>query len=140
LTSVAFLSEDGMKLLLVGLVIMIGYGSVTSAQAEERPIPIAIGTKLTRGVVNLATGWMEVPKQIVVIGREKGWAAGVFRGSIDGLGMGLARTLAGAYEILSFPLPLPSRYQPMLLPDYVWQAEMPEVPASHFEHTREDQG
>ncbi|MBD0305310.1 MAG: exosortase system-associated protein, TIGR04073 family [Nitrospiraceae bacterium] len=138
--SVAFLSEDGMKLLLVGLVIMIGYGSFTSAYAEEQSIPIAIGTKLTRGVVNLATGWIELPKQIVVVGHEKGWAAGVFRGSIDGLGMGLARTLAGAYEILSFPLPLPPRYQPMLLPDYVWQAEMPEVSAEQFEHTREDQG
>ena len=124
-----------MKLLLVGLVIMIGYGTVTSAQAGEQPIPIAIGTKLTRGVVNLATGWMELPKQIVVIGREKGWASGVFRGSIDGLGMGLARTLAGAYEILSFPLPLPSRYEPMLLPDYVWEAEMPEVPAEQLEPT-----
>ena len=42
-------------------------------------------------------------------------------------------------RILSFPLLLPPQYQPMLLPDYVWPVEAPEVTVLHFEVTREDQ-
>ncbi|OLD74828.1 MAG: hypothetical protein AUG95_01395 [Nitrospirae bacterium 13_1_20CM_4_62_6] len=50
---------------------------------------------------------------------------GALRGPIDGLGMFVARTVAGAYEVLTFPIPLPPRYQPMLFPEYIWQPELP---------------
>ena len=102
-------------------------------QAKEQPILLQIGTKLSRGAANLVTGWIEVPKQIYRVGKEEGWLIGALRGPIDGVGMCVARTLAGAYEILSFPLPLPFQYQPMLQPEYVWQADLIEVPASSFE-------
>ncbi|MGH7230565.1 MAG: exosortase system-associated protein, TIGR04073 family [Nitrospiraceae bacterium] len=122
-----------MKGWIAGLIMNVSLCTAMPAFAEDQPILLQMGTKLTRGVVNLTTGWMEVPKQIYHVGQEEGWVIGVVRGPFDGLGMLAARTLAGAYEILSFPLPIPSRYQPMLLPDYVWQADAPEAPASSFE-------
>ena len=73
-----------MKVLLLGLVIMVGFGTVTSAQAQNQPVPVAIGTKVVRGAVNVATGWTEVPKQNLA-GREESWAAVAFLGLIDGL-------------------------------------------------------
>jgi len=93
------------------------------ALADEPSVPQQIGTKLVRGVTNLATGIGEVPKQIYLIGQKEGWVQGVSRGPFEGLGMFIARTVGGAYEILTFPIPVPSNYQPMLLPEYVWQSE-----------------
>lgn len=88
---------------------------------EVKAVFEKIATKLVRGLVNFTTGWVEVPKQIYLVGRHEGWATGALRGPIDGFGMFIARTLAGAYEVLTFPLPIPPNYQPMLQPDYVWQ-------------------
>ncbi len=93
------------------------------ALAEEQSVPAQIGTKFVRGVTNLATGLGEFPKQIYLVGKKEGWVQGTFRGPVEGLGMFIARTLAGAYEVLSFPIPVPPGYQPMLLPEYVWQPE-----------------
>ena len=100
----------------------------TQAVAEEPGIPQQIGTKFVRGVANLATGWVEIPKQIYVVGTNEGWVAGALRGPFDGLGMFAARTIAGAYEILTFPVPVPPHYQPLVHPDFVWEAEPPPGP------------
>ena len=97
----------------------------TQAVAEEPGIPQQIGTKFVRGVANIATGWVEIPKQIYVVGSNEGWVAGALRGPFDGLGMFAARTIAGAYEILTFPIPVPPHYQPLVHPDFVWEAEPP---------------
>ena len=97
------------------------------AVAEEPGLAQQIGTKFVRGVANLTTGWVEIPKQIYVVGTNEGWVAGALRGPFDGLGMFAARTIAGAYEILTFPIPVPPHYQPLLQPDFVWEAEsLPE--------------
>jgi putative exosortase-associated protein (TIGR04073 family) len=107
-------------------VLCLSLASAAVAQAEEQSdpaVPVQIGAKLMRGVVNLATGVGEFPKQIYLIGDKEGWVQGVFRGPVEGLGMFIARTVGGAYEIVTFLIPLPSGYQPMLLPEYVWQPE-----------------
>jgi putative exosortase-associated protein (TIGR04073 family) len=122
-----------MKSWMPGLVVGVSLCMTTPSFAEDTPLLRQMGTKLTRGVANLATGWAEVPKQIYHVGHEEGWVIGAIRGPIDGLGMFAARTIAGAYEILSFLFPIPSQYQPMLQPDYVWQADAPEAPVSSFE-------
>jgi len=97
--------------------------SGTVAQASDSSVLNQIGKKFTRGAVNFTTGWAEVPKQTYLVARRQGLPGGLVQGAIEGLGMFVARTLAGAYEILTFPLPLPAHYQPMLKPDYVWQSE-----------------
>ena len=97
--------------------------SGTVAQASDLSVLNQIGKKFTRGAVNVTTGWAEVPKQTYLVARQQGLPGGLIQGAIEGLGMCVARTLAGAYEILTFPLPLPAHYQPMLKPDYVWQSE-----------------
>lgn len=110
-------------ILAVGLCLSLGSATVA---AEEQSIPAKIGAKFVRGSANIATGWVEIPKQIYLVGKKEGWVQGTFRGPLEGFGMFIARTVAGAYEVLTFPIPLPPRYQPMLLPDYVWQEEPAE--------------
>lgn len=91
--------------------------------AEEPGLVALIGTKLVRGIANFGFGWVEVPKQIYLVGQHKGWLAGTVRGPIDGLGMFGARTIAGMYEIFSFLFPIPPHYQPLMQPEFVWQPD-----------------
>ena len=58
-------------------------------------------TQLARGVVNVAAGWVEVPKQSL-IGGQKGGGLGLIGGFFKGIGLGAARTLVGSYEIATF--------------------------------------
>jgi putative exosortase-associated protein (TIGR04073 family) len=97
-----------------------------SASSQNQAIagyPGLVAAKLLRGLANLSTGWLELPKQIARVGGSRGWLIGSTRGSIEGLGMLTARTLAGAYEVLTFPIPVPPRFQPLLQPEYVWEEE-----------------
>jgi putative exosortase-associated protein (TIGR04073 family) len=112
-------------IIIRAIVVALLLGLPAVAQADEPSVPQQIGTKFMRGVTNLATGIGEIPKQIYLIGQKEGWVQGVFRGPFEGLGMFFARTVGGAYEILTFPIPVPSNYQPMMLPEYVWQPEPP---------------
>lgn len=114
-----------MKRRLLGISLVLMMGSVSIAHAEEPPIWQQAGMKLMRGAINFSTGWIELPKQIYLIGQEEGWGVGALRGPIDGLGMFVARTVAGAYDVLTFPIPVPPRYQPMFEPSYVWQDDPP---------------
>ena len=111
---------------LVIAALCLSLAGAADAPAEEQSppaVPARIGTKLMRGLANLVTGVGEIPKQIYLIGQKEGWVQGTFRGPFEGLGMFVARTVAGAYEVLTFPIPVPPGYQPMLLPEYVWQPE-----------------
>jgi len=111
---------------LVLTVLCLSLAVPAGAGAEEQSdpaVPARIGAKFVRGVANLATGLAEFPKQIYLIGKNEGWVQGAFRGPLEGLGMFIARTLAGAYEVVTFPIPVPPGYQPMLLPEFVWEPE-----------------
>ena len=77
-------------------------------------------TKLGRGVANTLTGWVELPKNIYSTSVEDNALAGITLGLAKGLGMGLVRTGAGIFEVLTFPFPLPENYKPILEPEYVF--------------------
>jgi putative exosortase-associated protein (TIGR04073 family) len=110
-----------------------------AARAEEPGLAERIGLKLARGAANFCTGWVELPKQMYLVTHERGWLIGLTRGTFEGLGMLGARTVAGAYEVLTFPLPIPPHYQPLMQPDYVWQPEPPAAPAPDAAPAEPDQ-
>ncbi|MGH7163899.1 MAG: exosortase system-associated protein, TIGR04073 family [Nitrospiraceae bacterium] len=97
--------------------------SAISQEAEAPSLLHQVAMKLVRGLANFTTGWAEIPKQIYLVGQKEGWVTGALRGPMDGIGMFVARTIAGAYEVVSFPLPIPPHYQALLQPDFVWQPE-----------------
>jgi putative exosortase-associated protein (TIGR04073 family) len=114
------------NLLVVGLAAPSQAEENRSVMTDDATTALQLsGSKLGRGMANLGMGWMEFGKQIYVVGEEEGWLWGLSRGPIDGLGMTLARTVGGIYEILTFPIPIPSQYQPLIHPPYVWQPELP---------------
>ena len=93
--------------------------SVTSAWAQD---PIH---KMGRGVVNVLTGWLEVPKQIDIGFHSANPLAGVVTGALKGLNLTILRTGVGVYEAVTFPIPYPkhyaSPYEHMELSDYSWE-------------------
>lgn len=121
-------------IIILGLILCAGRpawaeeSSGTSQQVEIPAVLTQVATKFARGLANLTTGWVEFPKQIYLIGHKEGWVIGALRGPIEGLGMFVARTVAGAYDIITFPVPIPPQYRPMLAPEYVWQPELPLLP------------
>lgn len=77
-------------------------------------------TKLGRGAANVLTGWIEIPKGVSAESSETNWLSGVTVGLAKGLGMGIVRTISGAYEVVTFPFPAPAEYKPVLEPEYVF--------------------
>lgn len=109
------------KRILAAIVMLASVFAALPAFASDAGDYVAgSGTKLGRGVVNGATGWAEVPKQ-TVIGGQDGGATGVVGGFFKGIGMGVARTAVGAYEIATFWAPVPERFEPVMKPATVFE-------------------
>lgn len=110
---------------MVGLAVIGNLVMVTPpdarAQAQGPPegFSYATGavTKFGRGFTNMMTGWMEVGVQTWRGAQEQG-AAGAALGFGRGMAMIVLRTLAGVYEVATFPIPLPENWEPPLKPGF----------------------
>ena len=98
-----------------------------TAKPKEDKIPEhsvdAMGVKMVRGIVNVATGWGEFPRQIVRSGQEDGILLAVPYGLARGLAMTLVRTMYGVAETVFFYIPFDGGYDSAIKPAYVWQKE-----------------
>ena len=75
--------------------------------------------KFGRGVAGMVGGVVELPGNMVEESRKHG-AEGLPLGFAKGLGMIVAREVAGVYEFVTAPLPVPRGYRPVLEPEYPW--------------------
>jgi putative exosortase-associated protein (TIGR04073 family) len=80
-------------------------------------------TKLARGIVNVLTGWVEIPKQVDETTTASGAGVGWTFGTLKGLAYGFVRTAGGIYEVITFPFPAPPHYAPVTRPKYVFTCE-----------------
>ena len=103
-------SRVGGSGVVIGLMFLLAHTPVASAESMEAGK--AFG-KLTRGGINLVTGWVEIPKRIQETSETSGAFAGFTWGLLRGLGYGFVRTAAGGYEIITFPFPAPANYEPV---------------------------
>ena len=76
--------------------------------------------KLVRGITNMATCIVEIPKQTYLTSRERGGAVGFVVGPLKGIGMTLYRAFTGVTETALFLVPQPDYYGPMIDPEFVW--------------------
>lgn len=84
---------------------------VPSSYAENDAV-----TKLSRGVVNIVTSPLEFITQYMVLEEDHNTAVSVLGGVVYGAGYTVTRILAGAYEVITFPIPYPSAYEPVMRP------------------------
>ncbi|MCX7017123.1 MAG: exosortase system-associated protein, TIGR04073 family [Candidatus Sumerlaeota bacterium] len=86
--------------------------------------------KLGRGIVNTLTGFVEVPKNMAREWRRTDPFTGCIVGFIKGVGWGWGRTWTGIYDVVTFPLPIPEGYVPLMEPEFVltdiWGEPIPE--------------
>ena len=83
--------------------------------------------KLTRGVTNIFTGWLEVPFQITQTTENEGSISGSTIGLVKGILSGIGRTGVGVLETVTFPLPNhvssnganEEAYGPIIYPEFV---------------------
>jgi putative exosortase-associated protein (TIGR04073 family) len=102
---------------------LAGDNTKTIEDASPQELVEGMSSKLARGVANVATGWLEFPKQIYVTCKEDGYGKGLTIGPIKGVGMSLLRTASGVGEAATFFIAYPGFYDPFFDPSYVWQKE-----------------
>jgi putative exosortase-associated protein (TIGR04073 family) len=119
----------------------LGLGVASSAGAQT----FTAAEKFNRGVAAMATGFLELPGNMMLETRERGPEYGMTVGVAKGLGGIVVRELVGVYELLSSPFAVPDGYRPILRPVYPWgyfdETEMaardaeqrPAIAASHEE-------
>ncbi|MDP3722355.1 MAG: exosortase system-associated protein, TIGR04073 family [Candidatus Omnitrophota bacterium] len=101
--------------------------ATTGGRLPQVPLPPrAAFVKLLRGMVNLLTGWVEIPKRVHETSRASGAGSGFTFGVVRGLGYGFVRTAGGVYEMATFLFPAPPDYRPVMRPDYIFVCETEE--------------
>lgn len=70
--------------------------------------------KLGRGVANLALGWIALFTTIEDTGKSDGVFAAMTYGVFKGIAKAIQRTAVGIYETVTFPIPAPADYKPIL--------------------------
>lgn len=108
------MSKNATKCLVVLIAVLVMVNMATLSYAQQDATK-----KLGRGLVNILTGWIELPKNIYETSVQSNPLAGITVGLAKGLGMTVVRTGAGVYETATFPFPLPQEYKPILEPEYV---------------------
>ena len=103
-------------------ILMLIAASPCLAIEAQKPEAIAdkMAFKLARGITNVATAIVEIPKQSYLTVRDRG-GVGYVVGPLKGLGMTFYRGLVGVAETVFFMVPQPGYYDPMIDPDYVWK-------------------
>lgn len=93
-------------------------GLGTTAWAVESTVS-RIALKGARGVDNTLFGLVaEWPKTMYYQSQRHGLPYGVTVGFVQGFAVGAARTGVGIYELATFPIPVPTDYQPILSPQF----------------------
>ncbi len=118
------MNKKKRALVMMAAVLLVGVGRPAFAEQDTGRL---VATKLFRGIVNAASGWMEIPKQMILTSQESGAAKGWTLGFAKGIGYAVARSVVGGYEILTFPIPVPEEYRPIMQPQYVL-SDLPENP------------
>ncbi len=108
-----------MKIVIITITITLIMFS--SCWAADKPCD-----KLGRGALSIVTSPIEIVKQtrwawIQGSARTYHISAWLFYGFVKGLTMTVERAGSGIWDILSFPFPVPSHYQPLLKPNTVFQ-------------------
>ncbi len=104
--------KQSIKILVVLFVVVCFAPS--SAFADQYPDKVM--DKLGNGLANAATGVVEIPKTITIVGNRDGVVHGMTVGFMTGIANAVGRSLSGAFDIATFLIPT----TPFVKPNYVW--------------------
>lgn len=108
-----------MKAKLFGAVLLASILFTSFARADDdAPSGQNPVRKLGRGVANVLFGFIEVPNQYTKAVAEHGGSAGLTYGIPKGFVRWFQRECVGVYEIVTFPVPAPRGYKPVMKPEF----------------------
>lgn len=107
-----------MRIAVVFILVTFISGFVISDASAQNPI-----RKLGRGIGNVLSGFLELPLSIVDTAEEEGYLAAMTYGVTKGVAMSILRTGVGLYETVTFLIPLPWGYEPILEPEFLMSEE-----------------
>ncbi len=119
---------NGIRLMVLSSLLLFSFATPVLAQEGNGPddsyqmlgaesYGVSIGKKLGRGLANVVTGWVEIPKNIINTSRDSNIGIGATLGLLKGIGQTIGRTLVGAGEVVSFLIPTPD----IIHPTYVFE-------------------
>ena len=94
---------------IIALFILIVFLFMTSVSFADTPLK-----KLGRGFANILTCPVEIFYRASESSKDDGPVAGLTWGFIDGMWRMLTRGVVGIYEVVTFPIPLPANYGPII--------------------------
>ena len=100
-------------LLVLGLSVPLGWTDSIDDFIGHHQLHPAFD-KLGRGVSNALLGWLEVPAAMSRRYEERNTAGSLFAGAAYGMVRGVVRTGVGVYEAVTFFLPYPKDFAPIL--------------------------
>lgn len=109
-----------MKKCIAGLmVVMFVVSVVFISYADDGPVK-----KLGRGIANVVTSPFEIPMDMGETKDESGIFAAFTWGLLKGTVDMVKRAVVGVYEIVTFPVPLPADYKPIIDdPEFILEKE-----------------
>ena len=103
------------------------FAPISYAQPDPQVAPLPqtqsysakVGDKALNGITNIATGFLEIPKNMINISNDKNSNIfyGIVGGGIKGIMDTMGRMSAGAADLITAPLPT----KPISNPNYIWQ-------------------
>lgn len=110
-----------MKASLASAIFLVFFCTLPGIAVAQRGMvqsyPAAASEKLVNGITNVATGFVELPKTIILTSQRDGPAYGLTIGLVTGIMQTIGRTVFGALDAVTFFIPT----QSTVYPPYVWQ-------------------
>ena len=109
----------------MALTILLVMLCVSVSFAEDGYLTGRIPTKFKRGVINVVTAPLEIPKEM-----KQHWDDGgtdpikktvyLFGGLVKGMTYTVGRLGSGLWDVFTLNLDIPGNNEPLMKPDYVW--------------------
>ena len=105
------------KLIVVLLILMFGSSQAMATEPYGHNYISTASTKLVAGIANTATGFIELPKNIILVTQRDSILHGMTFGLASGVMHSVARTVIGVFDVATFWIPTP----PSVQPTYIWE-------------------
>jgi len=105
--------------LVVGVASASAAGMIDETTGGPSYVSGSLG-KLGRGIANIATCPIELPRTIEKVSLKDGYVAGATVGILQGVWRTVLRGVVGVFEVVTFPAEIPEGFKPLITPEFAF--------------------